>query len=299
MANKNNANKNNAKVNENRKALALTLSKGSTLSLYSDMLTSKHNTIEEFNGKESEVFKFTVNKGQEVTTITVRESASVTALTNIEKLSRLANASASVICSEMRKIPNSTIEKSGLSALNFFKGAFNDVLSDNTISRYYRISRLFFDPNTFAFRNGLDCDVAISNLDAVLPLFKFKERNLKVEELTEKELLAEYNAFFEEYILKDTIHLFKSQTQLKEEVKKASKGIIDNKATSESGNSSDKATSESGNSSDITNSDNSAATSNNFDKIAESIAIIRQLLDDEEIKAKFDDVVAYIEETLA
>ena len=286
------ANKNNAKVTPevSRETLNLTLSKDSTLTLFSDMLTSTHNSIEEFNGKETEVFKFTVNKGKEVTTIVIRDKASVTALTNIEKSARLQGATATVICSEMRKIPKSTIEKSGLSALNFFKGAFGDVLSDNTISRYFRISRLFFDPNTYQFRKGLEVDTLVSNLDVVLPLFKFKERNIKIEDLSEEEIENEYNNFFENYIIKDIIHLFKSQSQLKEEVSKANKGIIDEKKNDDNGKA------ENGN---AENGNAENGNGNNFDKIAESIAIIRQLLDDEEIKAKFDDVVAYIEETLA
>ena len=301
----------NSKVSENnvtRETLNLTLSKDSTLSLFSDMLTSKHNAIEEFNGKEMEVFKFTVNKGKEVTTIVVRDKASVSALTNIEKSARLQGATATLICSEMRKIPKSTIEKSGLSALNFFKGAFGDVLSDNTISRYFRISRLFFDPNTYQYRKGLEVDTLVSNLDVVLPLFKFKERNIKIEDLSEEEIENEYNNFFENYIIKDIIHLFKSQSQLKEEVSKASKGIIDEKKNDDNGKAdngkADNGKAENGNA-DNGNADNgnaengNAENGNNFDKIAESIAIIRQLLDDEEIKAKFDDVVAYIEETLA
>ena len=318
------ANKNNSKATENnvsRETLNLTLSKDSTLSLFSDMLTSKHNAIEEFNGKEMEVFKFTVNKGKEVTTIVVRDKASVSALTNIEKSARLQGATATLICSEMRKIPKSTIEKSGLSALNFFKGAFGDVLSDNTISRYFRISRLFFDPNTYQYRKGLEVDTLVSNLDVVLPLFKFKERNIKIEDLSEEEIEKEYNNFFEEYIIKDIIHLFKSQSQLKEEVSKANKGIIDekkkdskdNNGNTDNGNTdngnTDNGNTDNGNA-DNGNADNGNADNgnvdngnvdngNNFDKIAESISIIRQLLDDEEIKAKFDDVVAYIEETLA
>ena len=323
------ANKNNSKVTENnvsRETLNLTLSKDSTLSLFSDMLTSKHNAIEEFNGKEMEVFKFTVNKGKEVTTIVVRDKASVSALTNIEKSARLQGATATLICSEMRKIPKSTIEKSGLSALNFFKGAFGDVLSDNTISRYFRISRLFFDPNTYQYRKGLEVDTLVSNLDVVLPLFKFKERNIKIEDLTEEEIEKEYNTFFEEYIIKDIIHLFKSQSQLKEEVSKANKGIIDEKkkdngstdngngstdngnGSTDNGNgSTDNGNGSTDNGNGSTDNDNgstdngngSTDNGNNFDKIAESISIIRQLLDDDEIKAKFDDVVAYIEETLA
>ena len=319
------ANKNNSKASENnvsRETLNLTLSKDSTLSLFSDMLTSKHNAIEEFNGKEMEVFKFTVNKGKEVTTIVVRDKASVAALTNIEKSARLQGATATLICSEMRKIPKSTIEKSGLSALNFFKGAFGDVLSDNTISRYFRISRLFFDPNTYQYRKGLEVDTLVSNLDVVLPLFKFKERNIKIEDLSEEEIEKEYNAFFEEYIIKDIIHLFKSQSQLKEEVSKANKGIIDEKkkdngnvengkaenGNAENGNvengnvengNAENGKAENGNAENGNAENGKAENVNNFDKIAESIAIIRQLLDDEEIKAKFDDVVAYIEETLA
>ena len=303
------ANKNNSKATENnvsRETLNLTLSKDSTLSLFSDMLTSKHNAIEEFNGKEMEVFKFTVNKGKEVTTIVVRDKASVSALTNIEKSARLQGATATLICSEMRKIPKSTIEKSGLSALNFFKGAFGDVLSDNTISRYFRISRLFFDPNTYQYRKGLEVDTLVSNLDVVLPLFKFKERNIKIEDLSEEEIEKEYNNFFEEYIIKDIIHLFKSQSQLKEEVSKANKGIIDEKKKDSKDNNgnTDNGNTDNGNA-DNGNADNgnvdngNVDNGNNFDKIAESISIIRQLLDDEEIKAKFDDVVAYIEETLA
>lgn len=312
------ANKANAKVSNERETLNLTLSKDSTLSLFSDMLESKHNAIEEFDGQKQEVFKFSVNKGKEVTTIVVRDPASVTALTNIEKSARLQGATATLMCSEMRKVPMSTIEKSGLSALNFFKGAFGDVLSDNTISRYFRISRLFFDPTTFQFRQGLEVDTLISNLDVVLPLFKFKDRNLKIEELTEEEITAEYNAFYKEYIIKDLIHLFKPQSKLKEEVAKLLKGVVDgdskeseNKVDNsnnsdnktDNGKISDNKTDDGkisdNKSDDSTTSDNDTESTNNFTEIAKAISIIRNIIEDDEIKAKFDEVVAYIEETLA
>lgn len=300
-------------VMENACVLPLTATSSFGFSL--DMipsLSTEHEVVEGIG--ESDVFKFTYMAGKNETTVTIRDKASVVALTNIEKLALVMNGGANAIVREMRKVSRETIKKSGLSPLQFFKKAFDKVLAENTIERYYRISLLFVNPETFEYRTGIDRTTAVSNLDVALPLFKFKERKIDINELSEEEIEEEYKKFYAEYILKDLLHLYLSQTKLKEEVSKLKKGVIDSTATDkgevnndENGKKEDENGKNEDNGKVEGNSDNNktseGATDNregvtntdNFAEVAKSIAIISKLLADEEIKAKFAEVVDYIQ----
>lgn len=302
--------------NELREMMELPLTKTTTFGFSLDMipsLSTEHEVVEGIG--ESDVFKFTYMAGKNETTVTIRDKASVVALTNIEKLALVMNGGANAIVREMRKVSRETIKKSGLSPLQFFKKAFDKVLAENTIERYYRISLLFVNPETFEYRTGIDKTTAVSNLDVALPLFKFKERKIDINELSEEEIEEEYKKFYAEYILKDLLHLYLSQTKLKEEVSKLKKGVIDSTATDkgevknedengkkedENGKNEDNGKAEGNTDNNKTSegtTDNREGVTNtdNFAEVAKSIAIISKLLADEDIKAKFAEVVDYIQ----
>lgn len=167
-----------------------------------------------------------------VVTRKLRNALAVSAMSIIEVLSKVNRASLKMIVGAMSKITDEhaqSVDKSLKTAKALIKTMFPEY-SDNTISKYRRIGKLFFedteDAGNFHYCSFIDEDVPISNLDVVLTLFD----GIDVEKASKEELAQAVSDFYAKYIVTDMIHLNASQKVLKKEVHYILNPVIDAEA---------------------------------------------------------------------
>lgn len=162
---------------------------------------------------DNEVREMLVNVGEkEITAVELKRSV-VTARTLIE----YANISTMCLACEMGKLSKADVEKEGFkSVISFVKTAFGSRLDENTISRYYKIGRVFGDAYTHKWRKGIPADVSITNLGVCLSLLP---KDVDVSKLSDDELDVVFNEFYDIYVDTEKIHLRNSLKGIREEVK--------------------------------------------------------------------------------
>ena len=148
----------------------------------------------------------------------------VNALVNIDKLLFISSKSTKGLVLGMAKLTKAHAEAVGLKSVKaLLHNKFGKELDVNTIEKYRRIGLLFAadrnDPNNYEWREGIDSEVSVSNLDVVMTLFNLKENKINLENCTDDEIDEMFADFYGKYIVLDRIHLLASQKSLKEEVK--------------------------------------------------------------------------------
>lgn len=162
----------------------------------------------------------------------VRNELAVNALVSIEQLLFIAGKSTKGLVLGMAKLTKAHAESIGLKSVKaLLRNKFGKELDVNTIEKYRRIGLLFAadrrDPNNYEWREGIDPDVTVSNLDVVMTLFDLKGKKINLEMCSDSELDALYDNFYGQYIVLDKIHLLATQKTLKEEVKEILNPSID------------------------------------------------------------------------
>lgn len=153
----------------------------------------------------------------------LRNPVAVASMVSIEQMLYIRSRSQKALVLAMSKLNIEHAKSIGLKSVKaLLRSRFGKELSDNTIDKYRRIGIIFAnnreDVNDFSYREEIESDVSVSNLDVVMTLFNLKERDINLEELTQSEVDKLFNEFYEKYIVTDMIHLSKSQAELKKEV---------------------------------------------------------------------------------
>ena len=156
----------------------------------------------------------------------------VNALVSIEQLLFISGKSTKGLVLGMAKLTKAHAESVGLKSVKaLLHNKFGKMLDVNTIEKYRRIGLLFSadrkDANNYEWRDGIDPDVSVSNLDAVMTLFGLKEKKINLEICSDAELDELFEEFYGQYIVLDKIHLLKSQKDLKAEVHDILHPVID------------------------------------------------------------------------
>ena len=140
----------------------------------------------------------------------------------------------------MSRVSKSAAESIGLKkATDLLKAKFSKRYDENTILKYYNIGKFFGDTDCegYEYREGIDSDVAVSNLDCVLSLAMdiVKERfdTKDLQSLKDEEIMSAYNTFYARYIATGDITLSATQSTVKKQVKSIRKGVIDGEVTKE------------------------------------------------------------------
>ncbi len=200
----------------------------------------------------------------------LRNELAVNAMVSIEQLLFIAGKSTKGLVLGMAKLTKAHAESIGLKSVKtLLHNKFGKELDVNTIDKYRRIGLLFAadrkDPNNYEWRDGIDPDVSVSNLDAVMTLFDLKGKKINLEACTDAELDALYEDFYGQYIVLDKIHLLATQKTLKEEVKEILNPSIDGYAIEK-----DIDENSEGNNSEGDNSEGDNSEGDNGDNVQES-----------------------------
>ena len=147
---------------------------------------------------------------KELTSMTLKQAV-VTAdtLINYSKVSTMA------LAVEMGRLVKAIVERDGFKSVNtFIKKAFGSALDENTISRYYKVGRIFGDPDTHAWKRPIPADVSITNLGVCLSLFK----GVDVSTMTDNEVDTLFNEFMDEYVYTERIALRSTLKTIRKDV---------------------------------------------------------------------------------
>ena len=153
----------------------------------------------------------------------IYNEVAVSALVSIEQLLFISGKSTKGLVLGMAKLTKAHAESVGLKSVKaLLHNKFGKLLDVNTIEKYRRIGLIFSadrkDPNNYEWREEIDTEVTVSNLDAVMTLFGLKEKKINLETCSDAELDELFEDFYGQYIVLDKIHLLKSQKDLKAEV---------------------------------------------------------------------------------
>lgn len=156
---------------------------------------------------------YTLAGGKEITSTELKRSYVTTA-------SLLASAEISnmaLVC-ELGKVTKKVAEKDGFkSVMDYLRNAFGSRLDTNTLSRYYRVGRIFASRTEIGWKNGISNGVSITNLGQVLALIDIKWTDL--DSMSETDINVIYDKFVADYIDTELIHLNALNKVLRDEIK--------------------------------------------------------------------------------
>jgi len=200
-----------------------------------DFTPSTTSLMELENGKEV----FMVNRKDENGLMfrkEIRTPALVSALVNMEALAFASKISSKGLSIEIGSLDLESLKKEGFKSVSEFvqSADFGVMLDSNTINRYRRIGKAFGlkesteDGKTSYQWYGVDNDVTVTNLAAILSLIEFPE---KFESATIDELHESIDVFISRYIDTDKLHLSAPLKTLRAEIKALSEVVMDTTAT--------------------------------------------------------------------
>ena len=200
-----------------------------------DFTPSTTSLMELENGKEI----FLVNRKDENGLIfrkEIRTPALVSALANMEALAFASKISSKGLSIEIGALDLESLKKEGFKSVSDFvqSADFGVMLDSNTINRYRRVGKAFGiksiseDGKTMYRWYGIDNDVTVTNIGAILSLIDFPE---KFESATIDELHECIDVFVSRYIDTDKLHLSAPLKTLRAEIKALSEIVLDTTAT--------------------------------------------------------------------
>ena len=156
---------------------------------------------------------YTLAGGKEITSTELKRSYVTTA-------SLLASAeisSIALVC-ELAKVTKKVAEKDGFkTVMDYLRNAFGARLDTNTLSRYYRVGRIFASRSDLKWRDGIPASVSITNLGQVLALIDIKWTDL--DSMDEPTLSKIFDKFYADYIETEKLHLNALNKVLRDEIK--------------------------------------------------------------------------------
>lgn len=200
-----------------------------------DFTPNTTSLMELENGKEI----FLVNRKDENGLMfrkEIRTPALVSALANMEALAFASKISSKGLSIEVGSLDLESLKKEGFKSVSDFvqSADFGVMLDSNTINRYRRIGKAFGlkesteDGKTTYCWYGIDNDVTVTNIAAILSLVEFPE---KFESATIGELHDCIDVFVSRYIDTDKLHLSAPLKTLRAEIKALNDVVIDSTAT--------------------------------------------------------------------
>ena len=194
---------------------------------------------------------------------TLRNEVAVNQILNIAVFDAIENGCVKNKCIGMSRVEKKDAESVGLKSAKQLINKIFPKYSENTINKYRRIGKIFgkpFDkenPNSYEWREGIDFEVSVTNLDAVLTLVEGCEN---VDDMSEKELAKAYEVFYKKYIVTDRIHLLATLKTVRSEVDEIKHPSIIDGVSTEVENTDDTTNVE--NTDDTTNVENTDDTTN-------------------------------------
>lgn len=154
-----------------------------------------------------------VKVGEKDLTDKTLKNVTVTAQT----LQAFAGVSTKALCCKLSEVDTETAKHDGFKVMAFITGALPN-LAPSTARLYYLVGRIFGDSATMTWRQPVPSSVSISNLTDLVKA-KGLINTTKIEEATEKDLVARFEEFIRKYVDTGLIHLNATQKDLRAEIK--------------------------------------------------------------------------------
>lgn len=187
-------------------------------------------TVSDKDGIVTKSFMYkSTDKDGNITYKTAKSELTMSFINSVNFWSKVGKVAPRNIAIEMAQVTDEMAKSEGYKSVKEMIKSIYPNYTDNTINGYRRAGWFFGVKETdekgqvhYRYRNGIDDDVSINNLTAVLTLCNIPK---DYQKLSTDEVNGLYKAFYEKYILSGEINLSEHQAELKKKVGKLNNTI--------------------------------------------------------------------------